>query len=341
MNTLLTDNLWPNLAALAETGDPKKAAVAYVTNDDYLQFGEGEVLVVDASDRAIQQGSTSAEILVRAFERGASIYSFEHLHAKIVVFGNTTSVGSANASRRSAETLIEASWLSDQQELTQSANEFIDQLVRSATEVDRDFLERISKIEVQNTGSNRYRRSRSHPILLYFQEVLPGDIEKYQTTSALAGTGGGARDLRVRPAELYRPYFEQMFPNAAVGGTSTGTVVWASGGVDSRAIATLHPPTNARPNELRIGRFYDIGSWQIDPDQYAFERDNDLFWFYVLEMGRDAIVSARLLQRQHLDREDPLVAEHLERQLARTNTKHATRGIVDLQNRMCVPEVGE
>ena len=172
---------------------------------------------------------------------------------------------------------------------------------------------------------------------MYFQEVLPGDIDKYRTTSAQADTGGGARDLRISPINVYEPILRRMFPNPAANGATSGTIAWESNGIDQHTTANLQPPTNARPNEIRIGRFYDIGGWEIDPDQYEVERAQGLFWFYILEMGQDGVVHARLLQRQHLQLEDPLVAEHLERQRAATRADHATRGAVDLQNRICIP----
>ncbi len=336
MNRLLTGDTWRELAVVANASTAKRAAIAYVTTE-LIEFGAGDTLIVDASDSAIANGNTDAVTLENALNRGASLYSLAHLHAKILVMDSATSIGSANMSESSQTRLVEANWLSDEESLNSSANEFIDSLLPMAQTVDAGFIERIKQIEVRRSGSNRYRRQRSHPTLLYFQEVLPGDIEKYRTTSASSGTGGGARDLRISPQEIYLPVVQRMFPNPAEEGATSGTIVWEQNGVDHRKIMNLHLPTESRSNELRIGRFYDIGGWEIDRDQYLAERDAGLIWFYVLEMGSSGLVSARLLQMQHLDLEDPLVVEHINRQHAEARVDHATRGAVDLQNRTCVP----
>lgn len=337
MNRLLAESTWQELAVVAERCTAKRAAIAYVTSE-LVEFGKGDTLIVDASDSAIANGSTDAITLENALNRGASLYSLTHLHAKILVMDSTTSIGSANMSESSQSLLVEANWLSDEESLNKSANEFIDSLLPQAHVIDAEFIERVKRIEVRRSGSNRYRRQRSHPTLLYFQEVLPGDIEKYRTTSASSGTGGGARDLRISPQDLYLPILEQMFPNPAEDGATSGTILWEQNGVDRHTVVNLHLPTESRPNELRIGRFYDIGGWDIDPDQYAAEREAGWIWFYVLEMGSNGLVSARLLQMQHLDLEDPLVVEHINRQHAAARADHAARGAVDLQNRACVPE---
>lgn len=337
VSSLESIDLWPTLGKLSGKAKSRKAAVAYVTSEEHIRFTDGDALVVDASDDAIAEGKTSASVLEAAFARGAKIYSLANLHAKIFVFDGVASVGSANISKYSANVLVEANWVSDMDEFHTSAIEFIDQQIEVATQVDQDFIDRILQIEVRNTGRNRYRRQRSHPILLYFQEVLPGDIKKYQAMSASSGTGGGARDLRISPINVYEQTLRRMFPNPSDGHATTGTIVWESGGAVRQSEVTLQSPTNARRTELRIGRFYDIGGWEIDPAQYDLERSQGLIWFYILEMGLDGIVYARLLQLQHLGLEDPLVVEHLTRQRERTGEGHATRGAVDLQNRICIP----
>jgi hypothetical protein len=53
MNELQCDKLWATIKRLARRKGPKRAAVAYVSNDDNLQFGDGDVLVTDGSDRMI------------------------------------------------------------------------------------------------------------------------------------------------------------------------------------------------------------------------------------------------------------------------------------------------
>ena len=345
MKTILSRELWPQLERLSAGCQVKRAAVAYVTSDQHIQFGTGDVLIVDASDSAIAGGQTDAMVIERAFERGAQLFSLAGLHTKVIVFDRTVSIGSANISALSRERLVEASLVADDSETTELAEAFLQDVLKRATLIDRAFIQRIKQIEVQPRfgtgyrGPKSYRRRHPHPILLYFQEILPGDVLKYRTQSADATTGGGARDLRISPAGVYRPILERMFPGQPdENGVVQGSISWSfpSGEGDSK-IVELWRPTEARPNELRIGRFYEIGGWDIDEEQYNAERGEGFRWFYVLEMSQDGSVMARLLQQQHLDREDPLVAEHIQRQIQSTPDTHAARGAVDLATRTVVP----
>jgi hypothetical protein len=341
MNTLLSDTLWETLTQLSNVSSSKRAAVAYVTNDEYVPFRDGDVLVMDASDSAITNGVTDARVLQRSFERGAALFSCPTLHSKVIVFDGATTVGSANLSWSSANVLLEASWLSDDQEAADQALAFIDSLTQRSTRIDEEFLRRILSLEVRPRpgtdyrGPRSYRRHRPHPTLLYFQEILPGDVRKYHAASADAPTGGGARDLRISPAGVFEPLLRQMFPTEINQlGVTQGEIIWTNpDGEDESTAIQLWAPTSARPNELRIGRFYDIGGWSIDDEQYEEERAEGLHWYFILEMGAAGSVTARLLQEQHIGLEDPLVAQHIATQTANKPAGQAARGAVDLQTR--------
>ena len=43
MNELLSDGLWPRLRELAKSAKRKHAAIAYVTDDRFIKFGQGDV----------------------------------------------------------------------------------------------------------------------------------------------------------------------------------------------------------------------------------------------------------------------------------------------------------
>jgi phosphatidylserine/phosphatidylglycerophosphate/cardiolipin synthase-like enzyme len=148
MNTLVTDHLWQQLNDLSRKSAAKHAAVAYVTCDKYVRFGQGDTLVVDAADSTVQLGQTNALVLDRAFKRGARLYSLPHLHSKIMVFDRTVIIGSANISVSSAETLVEAAWITDHPTAAPIARRFIETVTEQADEVDEDFLERLKAIEV-------------------------------------------------------------------------------------------------------------------------------------------------------------------------------------------------
>lgn len=120
MNELLSSGLWPRIRKLAKIAKRKSAAVAYVTDDRYLKFGEGDVLVTDASDEAIKSGQTSASLLESALRRKATIASISGLHSKVYVFDRCAVIGSANLSRES-ERRTEAALLTDQPTVVSSA----------------------------------------------------------------------------------------------------------------------------------------------------------------------------------------------------------------------------
>ena len=66
MSELVSAELWRRLRELAKNAKRKHAAIAYVTDDRYVIFGKGDVLVTDASDGAIKSGQTSVEVLKAA-----------------------------------------------------------------------------------------------------------------------------------------------------------------------------------------------------------------------------------------------------------------------------------
>ncbi len=62
MNQVLTDKIWREVAKRARLAPTRKAAIAYVTTDD-IGFRAGDVLITDASERAIRSGQTDAKLL--------------------------------------------------------------------------------------------------------------------------------------------------------------------------------------------------------------------------------------------------------------------------------------
>ena len=61
-----------------------QGAIAYVTRD-LVGFQKGNTLVVDASDRAIQNGETDAPLLRKLHKKGVQLYDCADLHAKILL----------------------------------------------------------------------------------------------------------------------------------------------------------------------------------------------------------------------------------------------------------------
>jgi len=157
MQSIHADDLWIEIERLATTSRYKVAAVAYVTNDEIVQFGEGDLLVVDASDNAIKTRQTDRRVLKRAFRRGAKLFSSPGLHAKVMVFDAVVVVGSANLSHSSRNNLIEAGIVTDDPSSVAAARLFVEQLATQCDQIDESFFERIGKIEVEQRrpGSTR------------------------------------------------------------------------------------------------------------------------------------------------------------------------------------------
>lgn len=149
MNELVCTDLWPMIRKLARRAAAKRAAVAYVTSDEYVRFGEGDVLVTDAGNKAIAGGLTSAGVLAEAHERGARLYSLPNLHAKVIVLGGAAVIGSANLSGASAGHLVEAAWVTDSPAAVGMAAALVEQLAGQAERIDEAFLKRIRGIKVK------------------------------------------------------------------------------------------------------------------------------------------------------------------------------------------------
>jgi hypothetical protein len=157
---IASSTLWPSIHDLADNGEGKHAAVAYVSSDKKIRFEGGDVLVTDASDPAIAGGQTSVSVLSRAHKAGAKLYSLAGLHAKVLCLGRHVVVGSANVSVNSVNGLIEAGVVSDSPALLAEARAFIGQLVDAATPIDRKFLRRIASIPVTRNAMSGQRRPK-------------------------------------------------------------------------------------------------------------------------------------------------------------------------------------
>ena len=101
----------------------------------------------------------------------------------------------------------------------------------------------------------------SQVVRVLFQKLRDGDLRKMDAVSNDSPTGGGARDLRFRPASKFLPFFKKMLPEIVFklrGSTQietySGSVVWKVLGQEMSGKMTVWPATDARPNECRIAR---------------------------------------------------------------------------------------
>ena len=97
--------------------------------------------------------------------------------------------------------------------------------------------------------------------LVIYKRIVEGDLSKFTATSNITQSGGGARDLRFSPAEEFFSAFRRMFAQDA-DGVLRGQFSW---GNHAPTDAEIHPPTNSRPNEVRIGRIHECFPQSVIP----------------------------------------------------------------------------
>jgi hypothetical protein len=150
MQKVLSSDIWKEIGKRAKAADRRKAAIAYVTKDQ-IGFQTGDILVVDASHRAIATGQTDAPLLRELNRNGVAIYSKEGLHAKVLLLGSHSVIGSANMSN-SSESLIEAAVISDSDVVASGVESFIAQLTTKKARLTSTLIEKLCKIPVTRTG---------------------------------------------------------------------------------------------------------------------------------------------------------------------------------------------
>jgi phosphatidylserine/phosphatidylglycerophosphate/cardiolipin synthase-like enzyme len=318
------------------------AAVAYVSSDAIVAFGAGDTLITDATDDAISAGQTRASVLDEAFRRGATLYSCPDLHAKVLVFRGTAVIGSCNLSASSANTLTEAAWVTTGATAVTASRTFITGLISHSHLIDRAFLDRILQIPVRPRARMLKRRppaAQPEIILVFFKQALRGDLLKYRRRSAAAQTGGGARDLRVSPADVYRPSLQQILPHPGPRlDVTQGQVQWtpAAGGIDHSTVE-LWPPTRQRSLELRFARWWTVPAWNITDALFRSESAAGHRLFYVLELDAQGIAWARVLREADLNSENQAVANHIRHRIHQTPARNAVTGLVDLSTGRTLP----
>ena len=128
-------------------------AIAYVGADaaKIMPLRRGDVLVCNASDAAIKQGSTSARALETFFKRGVQIFNEPRLHGKVVIFPKRVFVGSANVSTRSRDVLYEAVVETTDPKTIGSSLKFVHRLAQRISRIDRNDIKRLRALPVKKT----------------------------------------------------------------------------------------------------------------------------------------------------------------------------------------------
>jgi hypothetical protein len=170
-----------------------------------------------------------------------------------------------------------------------------------------------------------------NPVLVVFREVLPGDLRKFDAESNDADTGGGARDLRFREGARMSPILARMFPNQAnADGVTRGSVFWVTAqNVVGSGDIEFWPPTDARPNEVRLGRIYVVDGWRVDEAEYGEARQRGDMWFNLLVLDDAGRTWGRILRGANLDRETPAFRDCVRRRIAERRGQAAVFGSVN------------
>lgn len=161
-----------------------------------------------------------------------------------------------------------------------------------------------------------------------FKEILDGDRRKYKAESNDANSGGGARDLRFRPYEKFRPIFEKMLPEVNEKGVAVGQFYWYE---DEQLVikdAFFHPETNARPKEGRISnidKYLPVEKVPHESEGTAFilfiqDNESKVWPFFVTEkeLSGDAWNEAV---------SEPILKSHKKKK----NIKRTTSGYLDFE----------
>lgn len=145
---IVRGDVWSNRSVIeaARKARARMFCVAYVTQARDNLFRSGDILVCDASRKAVLCGETDPNFLLKLLQKGVAIYSCEGLHAKCAVFDNVVLLGSANMSESSASRLVELAVLQRDAELAMKVQAFIGGLSNDAEQLSEKGLTRLCKL---------------------------------------------------------------------------------------------------------------------------------------------------------------------------------------------------
>ena len=262
----------------------RRAAIAYVGKSPPIRFGEGDLLVVDASDASIKAGRTSAKILGAFHKARAELYSHSNLHAKVILLDDWAVVGSANASQN---TYIEAALITDRADIAGQVERLIAELAKAGRRITKPFLKRILALPVAKrpfgVAKGRGRRT-SAPVITSPRTWLvslrgdidyPGNEEHVEEVSkeeqVKVGRKAGEMDwFFASPSDYGKARMGDIFiecwrPTNKIRSTRSVLVypparlqrIYKEGGVNSKTFHLLLPPRADRA-ALSWSKFNDL-----------------------------------------------------------------------------------
>lgn len=137
VRVVVGSRVWDTLTPAIRNRAPVTAAIAYIGADAYqlLTLTRDAIIIVNAGEAAVRQGSTDPRVLLRWHEDGVRIFSLSTLHAKMILVDTSTPflvVGSANVSTNSAERLDESVIITNSLDALEDARHSLALLVAKA-----------------------------------------------------------------------------------------------------------------------------------------------------------------------------------------------------------------
>ena len=173
MIEFLTQNIWQTITRSVKKRKPNYVAVAFFGTDgaNLLPLKNGDILVVDASEKTVMNGGTDPKALHILLDKGVRVFSKERLHAKVFVLGDTLFVGSANVSSNSKYSLHEAVLRTDDPKLVMECMQYILDLPKiELTEKELKYLASVYSPPTALIGRKNHRVANSQ-FRIYSMEI--------------------------------------------------------------------------------------------------------------------------------------------------------------------------
>ena len=169
------------------------------------------------------------------------------------------------------------------------------------------------------------------PVSAFYQEVVSGDLKKFNRKSNNAKSGGGARDLRVSPVGTYWDPLANYFPTQVDSRTKRGKILSKlnDGKVAEQEVEFMKP-TGARKNECRICRIYTIENWNITSEEFESKTNDGHKWFFLLILDNKNQVWASKFCTDVLDEMSDKVKNAIEEKIAQRK-KRTIRNFISLR----------
>lgn len=169
------------------------------------------------------------------------------------------------------------------------------------------------------------------PVSAFYQEVVLGDLKKFNRQSNSAKSGGGARDLRISPVGTYWDPLANYFPTQAGNRTRKGKILSkvSSDKVEEEEVEFMKP-TGARKNECRICRIYTIKNWNITTEEFESKSKQGHKWFFLLVLDDKNQVWATKFCTDVLDDMGQEVKKAIEEKMAQ-GKKRTIRNFISLK----------